>query len=130
MDLGLKGKTALVLGGGGGLGGAIAKTLAKEGAQVAVADINKEAAQKTVCRYLAAGGSAMALEWDLADLDAIEPNLAAIENQFGSVDILVNNHRRPAADAWSPASADSWGKYFDQHGAFGHRHHRRRPCRG
>ena len=47
MDLGIKGRTALILGAGGGLGSAIAKSLAVEGAQVAVADINKEAAEKT-----------------------------------------------------------------------------------
>ncbi|MGO7565122.1 3-oxoacyl-ACP reductase, partial [Rhizobium johnstonii] len=41
MDLGLKGKTSLVLGAGGGLGGVIAKTLAFEGARIAVADINR-----------------------------------------------------------------------------------------
>ncbi|MGO8183040.1 SDR family NAD(P)-dependent oxidoreductase, partial [Rhizobium leguminosarum] len=55
MDLGLKGKTALVLGAGGGLGGAIAKTLAVEGARIAVADINREAAEKTVTDIRTAG---------------------------------------------------------------------------
>ncbi|MCC8973563.1 SDR family NAD(P)-dependent oxidoreductase, partial [Bradyrhizobium brasilense] len=43
MDLGVKSKVALVLGAGGGLGGAIACSLAKEGAAVAIADINEEA---------------------------------------------------------------------------------------
>jgi 3-oxoacyl-[acyl-carrier protein] reductase len=75
MDLGIKGKTALVLGAGGGLGSAIAKSLAIEGSQVAVADINKEAAEKTVADIQAIGGSAMAVGWDLGDLSAIEPNL-------------------------------------------------------
>ncbi len=61
MELGPKGKTALVLGGGGGLGGAITKTLAGEGAQVAVADINLQVAEKTVCDIVAVGGVAMVL---------------------------------------------------------------------
>jgi 3-oxoacyl-[acyl-carrier protein] reductase len=43
MDLGLQGKTALVLGAGGGLGGAIARTLAREGVRVAIADIDAQA---------------------------------------------------------------------------------------
>ena len=47
MDLGLGGKTALVLGGGGGLGRAIAKALAREGARVAAADIDIAASEKT-----------------------------------------------------------------------------------
>lgn len=113
MDLGLKGKTALVLGAGGGLGGAIARTLAAEGAQIAVADINKEAAEQTVADVAAAGGSAMALQWDLGDLGVIAPNLAAIEKQFGSVDVLVNITGGPPPTLVSGQSAESWRKYFD-----------------
>jgi 3-oxoacyl-[acyl-carrier protein] reductase len=113
MDLGLKGKTALVLGAGGGLGGAIAKTLATEQAQVAVADINKDAAEKTVADIRVNGGSAMALEWDLSNLGTIEGNLAAIEKQFGSVDVLVNITGGPPPTLVSGQSAESWRKYFD-----------------
>ncbi|MCC2613701.1 SDR family oxidoreductase [Neorhizobium sp. Rsf11] len=113
MDLGLKGRTALVLGAGGGLGGAIAKTLAGEGAQVAVADINKDASEKTVVDIRTAGGSAMPLGWDLADLDVIAPNLAVIENQLGPVDVLVNITGGPPPTLVFGQSADSWRKYFD-----------------
>src|SRR5690606_20541762 len=83
MDLGLKDKTALVLGAGGGLGGAIAATLAAEGAAVALADISMDAAQATAGAIVADGGRALALEWDLADLDAIPGRIAAIEQAFG-----------------------------------------------
>ncbi|ACS60482.1 short-chain dehydrogenase/reductase SDR (plasmid) [Rhizobium leguminosarum bv. trifolii WSM1325] len=113
MDLGLKGKTALVLGAGGGLGGAIAKTLAVEGARIAVADIDREAADKTVADIRTAGGLAMALQWDLAELGVIEPNLAAIDEQLGSVDILVNITGGPPPTLVSSQSAESWRKYFD-----------------
>ncbi|MGO7961506.1 SDR family oxidoreductase [Rhizobium leguminosarum] len=113
MDLGLKGKTALVLGAGGGLGGAIAKTLAVEGARIAVADINREAAEKTVTDIRTAGGLAMPLQWDLAELGVIEPNLAAIDEQLGSVDILVNITGGPPPTLVSGQNAESWRKYFD-----------------
>lgn len=113
MDLGLNGKTALVLGAGGGLGGAIARTLAAEGAQVAVADINKDAADATVEAIKAAGGLALALEWDLADLDVIAPNLATIEGRFGPVDVLVNITGGPPPTLVSGQGAESWRKYFD-----------------
>ncbi len=113
MDLGLKGKTALVLGAGGGLGSAIAKTLAAEGGRVAVADINREAAEKTVAEIEARGGSAVAIAWDLADLSIITSNLSAIEARFGSVDVLVNITGGPPPTLVSGQSAESWRKHFD-----------------
>ncbi|AYG61748.1 SDR family oxidoreductase [Rhizobium jaguaris] len=113
MDLGLKGKTALVLGAGGGLGGAIARTLAAEGSSVAVADINKEAAEKAVAEIEANDGSAMAIAWDLADLSIIASNLSVIEARFGSVDVLVNITGGPPPTLVAGQSAESWRKHFD-----------------
>ncbi|WP_212526121.1 SDR family oxidoreductase [Actibacterium sp. MT2.3-13A] len=113
MDLGLSEKCALVLGAGGGLGGAIAETLAAEGAKVAVADINAEAAQRTVERIEAAGGTAMSLQWDLADLERIGPNLAEIEKRLGAVDILVNNTGGPPPTPASGQPAENWTSYFN-----------------
>lgn len=113
MDLGLNGKVALVLGGGGGLGGAIAQTLAREGASVAVADIAMDAAVKTVASIEGASNKAMALGWDLADLDAIGPNLRAIEQKFGSVEILVNITGGPPPTPVSGQDPAAWRKHFD-----------------
>ena len=61
MDLGLEDRTALVLGGGGGLGKAIAITLAREGARVAVADIDPQAVAATMEAIVGAGGSSIPL---------------------------------------------------------------------
>ena len=72
MDLGLRGKTALVLGAGGGLGRAIATSLAGEGARVAVADIDPDSLAATMQDIAAAGSEGLALTWDLADLTQIE----------------------------------------------------------
>ncbi len=112
MDLGLKGRTALVFGAGGGLGGAIAASLGREGAAVAVADINAEAAEATVERIVAAGGSAMPVVWDLADLSVIGPNLAAIEARLGPVDVLVNNTGGPPPTPASGQAPADWEKHF------------------
>ena len=65
MDFGLKGKTALVLGGGGGLGRAIAKSLAAEGANVAVAGIGSTSIDGTIADLKAIGGKCLGLIWDL-----------------------------------------------------------------
>ncbi|PAP92069.1 SDR family oxidoreductase [Mesorhizobium wenxiniae] len=113
MDLGLNGKVALVLGGGGGLGGAIAQTLAREGAIVAVADIAMDAAVKTVAAIEGGSTRAMALGWDLADLNAIGQNLSNIENRFGSIEILVNITGGPPPTPVSGQDPAAWRKHFD-----------------
>lgn len=112
MDLGLKDKTALVLGAGGGLGGAIARTLAQEGARVAVADIKYEALDPVMADIRAAGGKALALQWDLGDLSVIDANVARIEAGLGPVDILINITGGPPPTPVSGQTAEVWSKHF------------------
>lgn len=111
MDLGISGRTALVLGGGGGLGGAIAETLAAEGAAVAVADIDERAAEKRAEAIADRGGRAEAFEWNIADLHIIDERVAAIERSVGPVDILINNTGGPAP---SPVTHQPTGTWTDQ----------------
>lgn len=110
MDLGLKGKTALILGGGGGLGSAIARQLAAEGANVAVGDIDPAAVEKTVASL--SDGKGLALPWDLADLSVIDGNIAKIEAAFGPVDVLVNNTGGPPPTPASGQDPALWTKSF------------------
>lgn len=110
MDLGISGRTALVLGGGGGLGGAIARSLAGEGVAVAVADIDRSAAEATVAGLRSA--HAMAIEWDLADLSCIEDRLGAVERGLGAVDILVNNTGGPPPTPVAGQDPALWQQYF------------------
>jgi 3-oxoacyl-[acyl-carrier protein] reductase len=95
MDLGIKGKTALVLASSRGLGQAMAHSLAREGVQVAVTGRNAEGLAQTVKMIESVGGKALALNWDLADLNAIDGHVQTIENQLGPVDILINNTGGP-----------------------------------
>ncbi len=113
MDLGLSGKTALVFGAGGGLGGAIARTLAKEGVKVAVADINRDAAQATADAIADAGGTAMTLAWDLADLSLVDDHLKAIEERLGAVNVLVNNTGGPPPTPATGQDAETWQRFFN-----------------
>ena len=114
MDLGLNGKTALVLGGGGGLGSAIAAALAREGASVAVADIDGAAAVQASERIEQAGGRALPLTWDLSDLSLIGARFETIEQAFGAVDILVNNTGGPPPSPVSGLSDELWLQHFQK----------------
>ncbi|PUE07831.1 2-hydroxycyclohexanecarboxyl-CoA dehydrogenase [Limnohabitans sp. T6-20] len=87
----LKGKTAIVTGGGGGIGGATSRRFAEEGTKVAVFDMNLEAAQKVADGIVAAGGQAKAFACNITDRTQVDAAVAAAEAQLGPIDILVNN---------------------------------------
>lgn len=95
MDLGITGRTALVLGAGSGLGAAIAQELAREGAIVVAAGRTLTKVEATTSGITAAGGTAHALAWDLADLTGIDERIREVEALVGGVDILVNNTGGP-----------------------------------
>lgn len=112
MDLGLTNKTALVLGASSGLGAAIARTLAAEGCRVAVAARRADRLAALVAEIEAAGGQALALAWDLADLAQAEPNVAAVEARFGPVEILVNNTGGPPPSPAAGQPPERWLAQF------------------
>ncbi|MGI9216572.1 MAG: 2-hydroxycyclohexanecarboxyl-CoA dehydrogenase [Hydrogenophaga sp.] len=87
----LSGKTVIVTGGGGGIGGATCRRFAEEGAKVAVFDMNLEAAQKVATDIEAAGGVAKAFKCDITDRAAVDAAVAAAEAALGPIDVLVNN---------------------------------------
>lgn len=112
MDFGIRNKTALVLAGGGGLGRAIAKALAGEGAQVAVGGLHASSVDATVSMLAAMGAKAISLVWDLADLSVIDGNVARIESELGPVDILVNNTGGPPPTRAAGQDPALWSKHF------------------
>ena len=85
------GKTALVTGGGGGIGGAICQRLADEGAAVGVLDRRGDAAQEAARRIEAAGGRAHALTAEITDPESVAAALAQMAETLGASDVLVNN---------------------------------------
>jgi 2-hydroxycyclohexanecarboxyl-CoA dehydrogenase len=87
----LDGKTVVVTGGGGGIGGATCRRFAGEGAQVAVFDMNLEAAEKVADGIRAAGGVAQAFKCNITDRAEVDAAVAATEAALGPIDVLVNN---------------------------------------
>jgi 3-oxoacyl-[acyl-carrier protein] reductase len=114
MDLGITGRTALVFGASGGLGGAIAVRLAEEGAKVAAAGRSADKLAETVKRVKAAGGEAISLPWNLADMDSVDAHVSEVEKSLGPVDILVNNTGGPPPTPAAGQDAERWRTSFEQ----------------
>lgn len=112
MDLGLTGKTALVLGAGGGLGGAIARALAREGAAVALADVDEASAARVADAIVSEGARAKALCWDIAEIGAIATRLDQVRSALGEVDILINNTGGPPPTPAGGQDPALWSKSF------------------
>ena len=102
MDYGLKGKAAIVVGGGGTIPGEIARQLAAEGAAVAIWDIDSAAAGTMEQEIQAAGGRAIGLKCDAIDTADVDCCVHEVLAEFGTVDILVNG-----AGGTSPECATS-----------------------
>lgn len=112
MDLGIDGRVALVLGGAGGLGSAISTALAREGAAVAIADIDEAAIERTRAEIEPMGARTFGIEWNLADVPAVPDKLAQVTGALGSVDILVNITGGPPPGPVSGIAEADWSKYF------------------
>jgi NAD(P)-dependent dehydrogenase (short-subunit alcohol dehydrogenase family) len=87
----LIGKTAVVTGGGRGLGSSISTAMAAEGAHVLVVDRNQDAANDVIAQIKAAGGSASAETLDISDRQAVMAFGSRMVEQYGKIDVLVNN---------------------------------------
>jgi 2-hydroxycyclohexanecarboxyl-CoA dehydrogenase len=110
MDLGLKGKTAIVTGGASNIGRGISLTLAAEGANVVIADLDEKQAAKTVGDIKTAGGKAIAMKVDITKYDEVEGMVKKVLDQYQKVDILVNNAGWDAFAFFVDTTPDLWDK--------------------
>jgi NAD(P)-dependent dehydrogenase (short-subunit alcohol dehydrogenase family) len=88
---GLKGKVAVIAGGGTGIGAATAIRLAEEGVSVAVGDINIRAAEEVVGNIAAAGGNAIAVHFDVSDDESVRNLVATAVETYGGIDLMHAN---------------------------------------
>jgi 3-oxoacyl-[acyl-carrier protein] reductase len=112
MDLGIRGRTALVLGASGGLGSAVAEVLAREGVNVALAGTKVNALAATTERLRPYGVKTVQRVWNLAELGEIDPHLQAIQSELGPVDILFNNTGGPPPSLAQDFDEKIWAQQF------------------
>jgi 3-oxoacyl-[acyl-carrier protein] reductase len=106
----LKGKVAIVTGGGQGIGKAIAIKYAEEGAKVAVADYNEETANATVQEITGKGGQALAVKMNVADSASVNEGVNKTKEWGGTVDVLVNNAGITADNRLVKMSEEEWDR--------------------
>jgi 3-oxoacyl-[acyl-carrier protein] reductase len=116
MDLKLQGKRALITGSSKGIGEAIARTLAREGATVIVHGRDREKAEHVAANIIAEGGQAHVVIGDLTQDDAVERLMTEAETLAGTVEILVNNAGGSGGvkESWDNTQPSSWSSAYDR----------------
>lgn len=116
----LDGKCAIVTGAASGIGRDIALTFAREGAKVAIADLNLDAANGAAAEIRDGGGQALGIAMDVANEDQVDAGVAAVAAKWGNVDILVSNAGIQIVHPIEEFSLAEWKKMLAIHldGAF------------
>src|SRR5687767_1166588 len=108
--LDLTGRVALVTGAGQGVGAQTARYLAGYGAKVVVNDYVAERAEKVAAEITGDGGSALALQGDVTDFDAVQRVVDTASKQLGTIDVLVNNAGNAGAEPSGITGRPFWEK--------------------
>ena len=109
----LQGQSAVVTGGGRGIGKAIALRFAREGADIVVVDLNREAAEGTAGEVRALGLRALVKVVDVSESDAVEIAMAGVVEEFARLDILVNNAGVEKRAPFLEITRDDWQRQLD-----------------
>lgn len=108
----LQNKNAIVTGGAGGIGRATSLAFAAEGANVAIVDLNAEAAEAVAEEIRAAGGSAVAIGADVSSEADIERVVASVVDGFGGVDVVFNNAGIIRRTTAVETTVEEWDRVF------------------
>ncbi|HET8710230.1 MAG TPA: SDR family oxidoreductase [Spongiibacteraceae bacterium] len=106
-------QVAIITGGGGGIGRAIALAFAQAGANIVIADIVAERCEETAARVRELGRDALAIPTDVTDTEQIRAMIDSAHTQFGRIDILVNNAGGVAPKPFIEQSERAWRRAID-----------------
>jgi gluconate 5-dehydrogenase len=109
----MSGKVALVAGGSGAIGSEMAGALAAHGAKVAVAGRSQERASEVAARLANAGGEVMGVALDVTDADSVTSAVAAVEERFGPVDVLINSAGTHIEQPAEELTLEAWDTVLD-----------------
>ena len=113
MDLGLRGKAALVTGSSRGIGRGIALELAREGCRVALCARGKDALDAAAAEVRALGVEAIAVAADVTTPDGVREAVEAANAAFGAIDVLVNNVGGSTGSSFQETSEEDWQRAID-----------------
>jgi 3-oxoacyl-[acyl-carrier protein] reductase len=113
VELGLKGKVAIVTGASRGIGRSIALGLAAEGCQLGICARGVERLEETANEARAHGAEVLALAVDATDASALEQFVAAVGERYGRIDVLVNNVGGGGQDTFQETTDEDWAGAFD-----------------
>jgi 2-hydroxycyclohexanecarboxyl-CoA dehydrogenase len=106
-------RVALVTGGAQGIGRGIAEQLGVDGFRIGVADLNLEAAEETAAAIVAAGGTAVAIQIDVTDTASVQAAVKAVTEEYGPVEVLVNNAGFDDFMPFLDTSEDFWDRILE-----------------
>jgi len=110
MDLNLAGKTVVVTGGGSNIGRAICHDFAKENVKLAIAELDEAQGQKVAEQAKALGCEVMFVKTDITKNDQVEAMVKAVNDKFGTIDVLVNNVGWNIDDLFMNETREKWEK--------------------
>jgi len=108
----LKLRRVIITGGSSGIGRAMCKVFAREGAKVVVADIDNEGSKETVDLIQSSGGYATAINTDVSSLESVQHLVHSSVDQLGGIDIVVNNAAAFVLGKVEDVGSKDWGKVF------------------